>query len=83
MDADFVRELAVLAVFIGLYVVGSAALLRGHKADLSLVAATGTRRSMTRTDGGETRLNRRRKARLREAQQKDGSPDAADDDNDH
>ncbi len=68
MDPDFLRELLVLAVVSGLDVVGSAALLRGHKADLSLVAATGTRRALARTDGGEARLNRRRKARLREAQ---------------
>ncbi len=77
MDPDFVRELLVLAVFIGLYVFGSAALLRGHKADLSLVAATGTRRALARTDGGETRVNRRRKARLREAQAR-GEGSAAD-----
>ncbi|MBM4345674.1 MAG: hypothetical protein FJ100_20060 [Deltaproteobacteria bacterium] len=68
MDPDFLRELLVLAVFIGLYVFGSAAMLRGHKVDLSAVAAVGTRRAIARTDGGEVRLNRRRKARLREAQ---------------
>ncbi len=82
MDPDFVRELMVLGVFVALYVFGSAMLLRGHKADLSLVAATGTRRAMVKADGGEVRLNKRRKARLREAQADAAPASAADGDAD-
>ena len=85
MDADFLREMMVLGVFIALYVFGSTMLLRGHKADLSAVAATGTRRAMVKSDGGEVRLNKRRKARLREAQATAATKDEAassDDDQD-
>lgn len=71
MDTDFVRELIVLAVVVGLYVIGSAMLLRGHTADLSAVNGTpGHRRAPEgggSTTTAEPRLNRRRKARLREA----------------
>lgn len=70
MDADFVRELAVLGVFVLLYMVGSAVLIRGHKTDLSLVHNHGARRAATGNAaavGGQVRLNRRRKAKLREA----------------
>jgi hypothetical protein len=80
MDSDFLRELVVLLVFMGLYLVGSAILLRGHHADLSAVQQ-GTRRGTEgnageskrggRTGGGTpgeapVRLNRRRKAMARE-----------------
>ena len=82
MDPDFIRELVVLAAFVLLYVVGSAMLLRGHKADLSAVAATGTRRAMTRSGDGEQRLNRRRKAQARDAAAEgkgdEAAPDAQD-----
>lgn len=70
MDTDFVRELIVLAVVVGLYVIGSAMLLRGHTTDLSAVNGTpGHRRAAAGggTAAAEPRLNRRRKARLREA----------------
>ena len=66
MDSDFVRELIVLAVVVGLYVIGSAMLLRGHTADLSAVNGTpGHRRAAAggSTTAAEPRLNRRRKAR--------------------
>lgn len=80
MDSDFLRELVVLLVFMGLYLVGSAVLLRGHHVDLSAVQQ-GTRRGSdgslpegkraSRTGGGTpgeapVRLNRRRKAMARE-----------------
>lgn len=70
MDADFIRELGVLGVFVLLYMVGSTLLIRGHKADLSAVQnpSNATRRAATSATGGApVRLNRRRKARLREA----------------
>lgn len=68
MDADFLRELVVLAVFVGLYVFGSAFLLRGHTTDLSVVhGGTSPRRSAAGgATGGQPRLNRRRKAIARE-----------------
>lgn len=73
MDSDFLRELGVLIAFMLLYLAGSAALLRGHHADLSAVQqGTGGRRSTDGTPraaaGGEApvRLNRRRKAIARE-----------------
>lgn len=79
MDPDFVREIGVLGVFIALYVFGSAYLLRGHKADLSAVAVAGTRRAAVRSSAGEARLNRRRKARLREAAARGELVEATDD----
>lgn len=72
MDSDFLRELGVLVAFMLLYLAGSAALLRGHHADLSAVQqGTGGRRSpegTQRAAAGEApvRLNRRRKAIARE-----------------
>lgn len=70
MDTDFVRELIVLAVVVALYMFGSAMLLRGHTTDLSAVNGTpGNRRAAAGggTTTAEPRLNRRRKARLRDA----------------
>jgi hypothetical protein len=66
MDADFVREIVVLAVFIGLYVVGSALLLRGHTTDLSAVHDNGSARRAAAGGADPQRLNRRRKAIARE-----------------
>lgn len=69
MDPDFLRELVVLLVFIGLYLIGSAVLLKGHKADLSAVhpITGGTNRaSVEEGEAVPTRLNRRRKAIARE-----------------
>ena len=66
MDPDFVREFSVMAGFVGLYIVGSIFLLKGHKTDLSAVGAHGA--SARGEDGVPTpqRLNRRRKAIARE-----------------
>ena len=66
MDPDFVREFSVVAGFIGLYIVGSIFLLKGHKTDLSAVGLHGS--TPRGEDGVPTpqRLNRRRKAIARE-----------------
>lgn len=74
MDTDFLREMIVLGVVVALYGVGSVMLLRGHHVDLSAVNGGGqTRRAAASTGeggAGEPRLNRRRKARLREAMER-------------
>jgi len=77
MDPDFLRELLVLGIVIALYMFGSAALMRGHTTDLSAVAAIGTRRAMVQSTTGEVRLNKRRKARLRDAGDQGKAADAA------
>lgn len=74
MDADFLREIGVLGVFVLLYMVGSTLLIRGHKADLSSVQHQGNTRRAAATgaasSGAQVRLNRRRKARLRDAMER-------------
>lgn len=73
MDPDFVREFGVMAAFIGLYMVGSILLLRGHKTDLS--AVNGGPTAGNAGPGVPQRLNRRRKAIARDAAQKGGRAD--------
>ena len=70
MDPDFIREFSVMAGFIGLYIVGSIFLLKGHKTDLSAVGQHG---GTAHSEGGlptPQRLNRRRKAIAREQESK-------------
>ncbi len=67
MDPDFMREILVLAAFIGLYVFGSIALLRGHKTDLSAVHMHAKAGAVALAAGVKPRLNRRRKAIARDA----------------
>lgn len=72
MDPDFIREFSVMAGFVGLYIIGSIFLLKGHKTDLSAVSAHG---SAARGEGGvptPQRLNRRRKAIARDQAAKSG-----------
>ncbi len=78
MDSDFLRELIVLGAVIALYGVGGTLLMRGHHVDLSAVNGGGsTRRAAAGSSSaaaGEPRLNRRRKARLREAMERGEVP---------
>ena len=76
MDQDFMRELMVLGGFLGLYLVLSAALLRGHTTDLSAVANVPGAAA-----GAAVKLNKRRQARAREAAERSarsGQPGPAD-----
>jgi hypothetical protein len=74
MDSDFLRELIVLGVVVLLYGVGGVMLMRGHHVDLSAINGGGSTRRAAAGSGssvaGEPRLNRRRKARLREAMER-------------
>jgi hypothetical protein len=76
MDTEFVRELIILAVTCGIFVIGGALLVRSHRARSLEEAAAAVQAASGQSAGaGSVRLSKRQKARLRD-REKAGKPAA-------